>query len=288
MGSYVLYLLMLAFVALIFAYFSGTLVFRERKLYMLLVSVGFYLLMGSSLMEVWGDKMTWSEWAIGLNAALVAIGVASIGTGALFREAQHMEDPQRIEILAKVFIGISVAMGAILAASGGTSHTIVGPEGVSGATISGSFSYLGPAGWVLGAPLMVGAVLMSWIGARAAMTRKDARGFWLMGAGVLLLLWPFDVWFNDLPLSPAFMMMAITMTYFGFQLPKEGEGIEEDEHSRDDAMNDPSQDNGPAPWVKEAITAHKADIDDVGPSGDSDDGVGIGDEAIGPDDPEEG
>lgn len=287
MGSYVLYLLMQAFVALIFAYFSGTLVFRERKLYMLLACLGFYLLMGSSLIEVWGDKMTWSEWAIGLNAAMVVIGVASISTGALLREAQHMEDPQRIEMLAKVFIGISVAMGAILAASGGTSHIIVEPEGVRGATFSGSFSYLGPAGWVLGAPLMVGAVLLAWLGARAAMTRRDARGFWLMGAGVLFLLWPFDVWFNGLPLSPALMMMAITMTYFGFQLPKEGEGDEEDERARDDAVEDPSQDDGPAPWVKEAITAQKTDIDDVGPSGDGDDGVGISNETTaGPDDTE--
>lgn len=286
MGSYVLYLLMQAFVALVFAYFSGTLVFRERKLYMLLVSVGFYLLMGSSLMEVWGDKMTWSEWAIGLNAALVVTGVASIGTGALLREARHMVDPQRVEMLAKVFIGISVAMGAILAASGGTSHTIVEPEGVAGATISGSFSYLGPAGWVLGAPLMVGAVLLAGIGARTAMTGRDARGFWLIGAGVLFLLWPFDVLFNDLPLSPALLMMAITMTYFGFQLPKEGEGDDEDERTRDDAVEDPSQDDGPAPWVKEAIAARKADIDDIGPSGDGDDGVGIGNGSTGPDDTE--
>ena len=292
MGNYVLYLLMQAFVALIFAYFSGTLLFRERRLYMLLVCVGFYLLMGSALMEVWGDRAGWTEVAIGANAALVATGIASFGAGALIRETRLMEEPGRIVMMAQVFIGISAVMGLVLATTSGTSDAIVEPNTVSTAAISGTFSHLGPVGWALGSMLFVGAILMSWLGVGSIMTRKDIRGIWLMGAGVLFLLWPFDVLWNDLPLSPAIILMATAMTFFGFQLPKEGEGGAGAEGDGDKGDDGP-EDEGLAPWVKEAIAAQRAketidpEDEDGGPEEREEGSDGEDEETKGPSDPEE-
>jgi hypothetical protein len=262
MGSYVLYILTQAFVALIVAYFSGTLVFRERRLYMLLVSLGLYLILGSTLVEVWGDKAGWEAWAIGLNAALVATGVSFIGTGALLREADHMDEPPRSEAIAKVLIGVSALTGAFLASSGGSSDSIVDSGAITGVEISGTFSHLGPLGWALGSVLFAGALIMAWMGARAILARGDSRGFWLMGAAVLFLLWPFDLSLARLPLAPAILMMALIMTYFGFQLQKE----EEEEGSgatKGDGMDEADPDvaegeaEGPAPWVREAIAARE-------------------------------
>ncbi|UCC93514.1 MAG: hypothetical protein JSW25_02280 [Thermoplasmata archaeon] len=279
MGSYVLYILMQAFVALILAYFSGTLVFRERRLYMLLVAVGFYLILGATLVEVWGDKAGWEAWAIGLNAALVATGVAAIGAGALLREAPSMEASGLVDTVAKVFIGISAVMGVVLASSGGTSEAIVDPTGILGIEISGGFSHLGNAGWALASPFFVGGLMMAWMGARGGMARGDARGFWLMAAGVLFLLWPFDIQMAQLPLAPAFLMMALTMTYFGFQLPKEGEGDAEGEPEGEER----DEPDGPAPWVKEAIAASREGSVDEG-SDEREDLEGGGEE----EDPDEG
>jgi hypothetical protein len=259
MGSYVLYLLTQAFVALIFAYFSGTLLFSQRRLHMLLVCAGFYLLMGSALMEVWGDRAGWTAWAIGANAAMVATGVASFGAGALLREADQMEDRELIVNVAKVFIGISVIVGVALATSGGTSEAIVDLGPGAGASISGTFSHLGPVGWALGSPVFIGALLMSWLGVRSIITRKDIKGAWLPGAGVLFLLWPFDVWFHDLPLSPAIILMATAMTYFGFKLPSEGEDGVDGEGNKDKEREDGDpEEDGLAPWVREAIAARQA------------------------------
>ncbi|UCC93598.1 MAG: hypothetical protein JSW25_02750 [Thermoplasmata archaeon] len=261
MGSYVLYLLMQAFVTLIFAYFSGTLVFKERKLYMLLFSLGFYMMMCSALVEVWGDRAGWTATGVGLNAALVATGVAVIGTGAVMREAGDMEHGDQMDIMAKVFLGVAVVMGILLAVSGGYSSSIVDEESLMGAEISGAFSHLGPAGWALGIPLFIGGVLLAWMGARRGLAHRDIRGFWLMGAGVLYLLWPFDIWLNELPLAPAILLMAMTMTYFGFQPPKEDEEKAKEEKAEegpDEPVEDGSRDDdGPAPWVKEAIAAQK-------------------------------
>ncbi len=271
MGSYVLYLLMQAFVALIFAYFSGTLVFKERKLYMLLASLGFYLMMGSALVEVWGDRAGWTAANVGLNAAMVATGVAVIGAGALSREARHMENGQRMNMLVYVFLGIAAVTGVALAVFGGSSTSIVDEAAVLGAEISGAFSHLGPAGWALGSPLFVGGTLLAWMGARMVMVRQDIQGFWFMGAGVLYLLWPFDIWVNDLPLTPTILLMAMTMTYFGLQLPGEGDeegdvkkdggkkgDVEQVEDAKDGDGGAEMDDDGPAPWVREAIAAREA------------------------------
>jgi hypothetical protein len=276
MGSYVLYIMMQAFVALILAYFSGTLVFRERRLYMLVVCIGFYIILGSTLVEVWGDKAGWTAWAIGLNAGLMAIGVAAIGTGALLRETDDMDRSTLFDMVAKVFIGISAIMGAVLASSGGTSESIVDPDSIAGIEISGAFTHMGPAGWALGSPLLIGGIIMAWMGARGGLARGDARGFYLMGAGVLLLLWPFDLQMAQLPLSPAFLMMGLTTAYFGFQLPHEEEGVgDRGKKGRDEGKDDDQgghDDDRPAPWVREVIAAKEATDPIEGPEGEDDDG----------------
>ncbi len=268
MGNYVLYLMMQAFVALIFAYFSGTLLFRQRRLYMLLACAGFYLLMGSALMEVWGDKAGWTPWAIGANAALVATGVAAFGAGALLREADGMADPVMAGNVARVFIGASVVMGVILATTGGTSDAIVRPGDLPDADISGSFGHLGPAGWALGSPVLVGALALSWLGMRAFTLRRQMGGLWFVAGGVLFLLWPFDMWAGGLPLSPAIFMLATAMTYFGFQSPGEEEGGATDDGVGDE---DGEPEGDTAPWVREIVAVQGS----LGPAGteDSEDGA---------------
>jgi hypothetical protein len=272
MGSYVLYLLMQAFVALVFAYFSGTLVFKERRPYMMLVSVGFYLLMGSALLEVWGDRGGYEAWAIGLNAALVATAVALMGAGALLRESVHMDDPETMERLSWALVVASAVMGAVLAAGSGSSSSFVDATDALTVEISGAFSLLGPAGWALGTPLFAGAALLTWLGIRGGLVRQELRTLWLLGAGVLFLLWPFNIHFLGVPLSPSLMMMGITMAFFGFQLPKadDGEGEAVGEGGGDAGEDAPPDDDGtdagerrehgdddeePSPWVKEIIEA---------------------------------
>jgi hypothetical protein len=243
MGSYVLYLLTQAFIALIFAYFSGTLLFKDRRPYMFLVALGFYLLMGAALVEVWGDRAGWETWMVGLNAALVATSVALLGSGALMRESEHMDDPPRTVNLAWVLVVASAVMGAALAVTSGSSSSVVDGEVIEDIEISGAFSHLGPVGWALGAPLLLGAALLIWLGIRGALVRQDLKGFWAVGAGVMFLLWPFNLELAGLPLSPSVMMMGITMAFFGFQIPKEDENDETiegdgDEEARADKGSD--------------------------------------------------
>lgn len=258
MGNYVLYLMMQAFVALIFAYFSGTLLFRQRRLYMLLACAGFYLLMGSALLEVWGDKAGWTPWAIGANAALVATGVAAFGAGALLREAEGMADPVMAGNVARVFIGVAAVMGVVLATTGGTSDAIVRPGALPDANISGSFGHLGPAGWALGSPVLVGALALSWLGMRAFALRRELGGLWFVAGGVLFLLWPFDMWAASLPLSPAIFMLATATTYFGFQSSSEEEEVAADDGGKDEG----EPDGGTAPWVMEAAEAQGSVVSD--------------------------
>jgi hypothetical protein len=281
MGNYVLYLLMQAFVALIFAYFVGTILFKERRLYVALVSAGFYLLMGSTLVELSGDRGGWTVAGIGLNAALVSVGIAAVGSGALLRESRDMEEIKRMETIGLLFIGVAAAMGAVLALGADRYASFVDPDDVVGVTISGAFTHLGRAGWALGSPLFVGALLIIWMGVRSVVVRGDSRGLWLMFGGVLFLLWPFDVWLGDLPLAPTFLLFAIALTFFGFQLPKpdveeeEGDGDKDvtgtEEPGNDDGDDD--GDDGPAPWVREVIEGTRGD----GEMGDGDTGDGPSD-----------
>jgi hypothetical protein len=283
MGSYVLYLLTQAFVALIFAYFSGTLVFRDRRPSTYLVSLGLYLLMGSALLEVWGDRGGWEAWALGLNAALVATSAALIGTGALMRESDHMEDPALMMNLGLALVVVAGVMGTALAIASGRSSSVVEGDDILGLEISGGFSHLGRAGWALGAPLFAGAALLIWMGIWGALVRRDPRGFWQVGAGVMFLLWPFHLLLLEVPLSPSLMMMGITMAYFGFQPPKgqePGEGDDDPGRGTGDVGGPvgPGEDapsGGPddveegvphAPWVREAIEgrAREEPVEDAG------------------------
>ncbi len=259
MGNYVLYLLTQAFIALIFAYFSGTLLFRERRPYMFLACIGFYLLMGSALLEVWGDRAGWDAWAIGLNAAIVATSVALLGASALMREASEMEGEERTTRLAFLVVVVSSLLGVALASMANSTDLVVDPERALEAQISGAFSHLGPVGWALGAPLFVGASLLALMGSRIAFAKGDVKGLWFLSAAVLFILWPFNFEVAGLPMSPTFMMMAIVTSYFGFQLQEdEGEGGTDDVEDPE-AGTGPGdrqeEDEGPAPWVREAIAA---------------------------------
>jgi hypothetical protein len=261
MGSYVLYLLMQAFVTMIFAYFSGTLALQSRKLPTMLVSAGFYLIMGSALLELWGDRGGWEAWALGLNAALVATSVALIGGGILLMKAPGMPDPSLADSLAKLFIVGSALMGAALAASAGSSSAVVDPKGATGIEISGTFTHLGPVGWVLGAPLLIGAVLLVWMGIRTAFVRSEVREAWFVGSGALFLVWPFDLHVGGVPLGPSILMLAVATTYFGNQPPKGQEDVPEGEREEPEGPDDDDGNGDLAPWVREAIAAHAAEHD---------------------------
>lgn len=269
MGNYVLYLLMQAFVALIFAYFSGTLVFQNRKLHMLMVSLGFYLLMGSALMELWGDRAGWEAWALGLNVALVATSVALMGAGGLLKDAPDMSHPVELDMLAKVLAGASILMGAVLASTAGWSDSVVDAGGIAGAEISGAFDHLGPVGWVLASTLFIGSSLLIWLGIRTSFVLAQIRGLWYVGAGILFLLWPFNIHLGGLPLSPSFMMLALAMAYFGFAPTKELEGGTGEDDGDVDGEDEETKDGGPeglAPWVREAIADKGPEDEDLDPA----------------------
>jgi len=248
MGNYVLYLLMQAFVTMILAYFAGTRVLERRVLPVILPAVGLYLLMGSSLVEVWGDRAGWTAWAIGGNAALVTIAVALVGAGALLGAAPDMERSEAVSRLASLFAVAAVALGVTLAATGGGSEAVVDPTGMMDAEISGGFRHLGVAGWAMGTPLFIGAALASWMGARTFVVRGRTNGAWLVCAGGLFLVWPLDPWFAGLPLAPAILIFAVSTVHFGLQNEKEGEA--------ESASSVGGEEAGVAPWVREALDAN--------------------------------
>lgn len=268
MGNYVLYLLMQAFVTMIFAYFAGTRAIQRKGLPVVLPTLGLYLLMGSSLLEVWGDRAGWTAWAIGANAAMVSVAVSSLGSGALLASAPLMERPDLARRLALLVLLVSVAAGAVLASVGAGSEALVDPSGIPGAEISGGFSHLGTVGWALGSPLLAGAALVSWMGARAFVARGRPSGLWLVGTGGLFLVWPLDPWVAGLPLAPAALIFAVCMAHFGLDSVEDdegevgrepsgppGEGPSIDGREDDGPPREGSEEGGMAPWVREAISA---------------------------------
>ncbi len=227
MATFVLYLLMQAFGAMLFAYFTGILAMKERRAYLALLSLGMYLIMVAALIELWGDRSGWTPTGLGLYVGLVSTAVASIGAGCFLREIDHMEDAERLALFAYVLVIAAAIMGAILALGAGSSDSIVRSGEAIGRGLSGGYTKLGAAGWALGSPLFIGAILIAFSGLRAALTRDDGRGFWLLAAGVLFMLWPFDLGSEVLPLTPTIMLLALAMTYLGFQ-PSDEEDEEED------------------------------------------------------------
>lgn len=286
MATYVLYLLMQAFGAMLFAYFTGILAMKERRAYLILVSLGLYLIMVAALIELWGDRSGWTPTGLGLYLGLVSTGVASIGAGCFLREIDHMEDAEGLAKFAYILVIAAAIMGAILALGAGSSDSIVRSGEAIGRGLSGGYTKLGPAGWVLGSPLFIGAILIAFSGLRAALTRDDGRGFWLLAAGVLFLLWPFDLGLEVLPLTPTFMLIALAMTYLGFQTTDEEEeddGATEDEKEKGigkappDEEEDENEDEAPSfkKALEEAGSSFNEDIDN-GPEGPSDEGADEG------------
>ncbi len=256
MATFVLYLLMQAFGAMLFAYFTGILAMRERRAYMALLSLGMYLIMVAALIELWGDRSGWTPTGLGLYVGLVSTAVASIGAGCFLREIDHMEDAERLVLLSYVLVIAAAIMGAILALGAESSDSIVRSGEAVGRGLSGGYTKLGAAGWALGSPLFIGAILIAFSGLRAAFTRDDGRGFWLLAAGVLFLLWPFDLGTEVLPLTPTIMLLALAMTYLGFQPSDKEEEVE-------DGAADDKDEMGGEPASKDE---QEADEEDEAPS----------------------
>ncbi len=260
MATFVLYLLMQAFGAMLFAYFTGILAMKERRAYMALLSLGMYLIMVAALIELWGDRSGWTPTGLGLYVGLVSTGIASIGAGCFLREIDHMEDAERLALLSYVLVIAAAIMGAILALGAESSDSIVRSGEAIGRGLSGGYTKLGAAGWALGSPLFIGAILIAFSGLRAAFTRDDGRGFWLIAAGVLFLLWPFDLGTEVLPLTPTIMLLALAMTYLGFQ-PSDKEEEEDGDGAADDteemggepASKDEEEAEDEAPSFKRAL-----------------------------------
>lgn len=217
MGSYVLYLLAQAFGTLVFAYLAGSMAFKDRRPALVLVALGLYLFMGAGLLELSGDRSGWTRSGIGLYAGLVSMGVCCIGVGSTLRESESMEDSGKVRLLALALLVAGAVTALVLAALAGASTSVVMEWDGADKGISGAYSQLGPAGWALGSPLLIGAVLVIVAGLRAALARKDGGGFWLLTAGVLYLIWPFDIWLAGLPLAPMFLLLGSSTTYLGYQ-----------------------------------------------------------------------
>ncbi len=301
MATFVLYLLMQAFGAMLFAYFTGILAMKERRAYMVLLSLGMYLIMVAALIELWGDRSGWTPTGLGLYVGLVSTGVASIGAGCFLREIDHMEDAERLALFSYVLVIAAAIMGAILALGAGSSDSIVRSGEAIGRGLSGGYTKLGAAGWALGSPLFIGAILIAFSGLRAALTRDDGRGFWLLAAGVLFLLWPFDLGTEVLPLTPTIMLLALAMTYLGFQPSDEEEEGEEDGAADDKeemgggepASKDEEETEEEAPSFKRALEEAGSSFEEdtyegiVTPSDEeADEEVDEGDEAVEKDDGE--
>ncbi len=257
MATYVLYLLMQAFGAMLFAYFTGILAMKERRAYMWLVSLGLYLIMVAALIELWGDRSGWTPTGLGLYVGLVSTGVASIGAGCFLRETDHMEDGERLAKFSYILVIAAAIMGAILTLGADSSDNLVKSGEAIGRGLSGGYTSLGPVGWILGSPLFIGALLIAFSGLRAIMTRNDGRGSWLLAAGVLFLLWPFDLGLEVLPLTPTFMLLALAMTYLGFQPTEEekeeGDTNDDEQKEAEEAPEDEEEVADEAPSFKKAL-----------------------------------
>ncbi len=293
MATYVLYLLMQAFGAMLFAYFTGILAVKERRAYLALLSLGLYLIMVAALIELWGDRSGWTPTGLGLYVGLVSTGVASIGAGCFLREIDHMEDAERLALLSYVLVIAAAIMGAILTLGAESSDSIVRSGEAIGRGLSGGYTKLGAAGWALGSPLFIGAVLIAFSGLRAVLTRDDGRGFWLLAAGVLFLLWPFDLGLEVLPLTPTIMLLALAMTYLGFQPTdgKEEDGAADDEEEKggEPASPDEEEAEDEAPSFKKALEEAGSSFDEDTYEGivtPSEEGADEGDEQVEKDDGE--
>ena len=233
MGSYVLYVLMQAIVALGCAYAAGTLAIKKRRWTFLLLAVGMYLVLSATLTEIWTDRFDWGTGTLGLYLTLVCAGVLSIGVGLLVREMHDDEEDEGLPPIAMLILLVGVLM-AVAIVLGSGSESVVDPVADTMSGLAGGFSNLGPAGIVLALPMVIGAVLIIITGARASLVRGDRRGLWLWMAGILLVLWPLDIEVGRVPMNPALLMFALVLVYFGFQPPKEKEGGREREGAQEE------------------------------------------------------
>ncbi|MCK5252075.1 MAG: hypothetical protein KAQ96_03965, partial [Thermoplasmata archaeon] len=245
--------------------------------------------MVAALIELWGDRSGWTPTGLGLYVGLVSTAVASIGAGCFLREIDHMEDAERLALLSYVLVIAATIMGAILALSAESSDSIVRSGEAIGRGLSGGYTKLGAVGWALGSPLFIGAVLIAFSGLRAALTRADGRGFWLLAAGVLFLLWPFNLGLEVLPLTPTIMLLALAMTYLGFQPTdwkeeEDGAADDEEEKSIEQAHADEEEAEDEASSFTKSLEKAGGSFDegiDEGTVGPREEGTEEGDEPVG-------
>lgn len=244
MGSFVLYVLTQAVGGLAFAVALGTLAAKDRREHLVLATAGLYLIMGATLVEVGADRHGWTPTSVGIYLAFISMGVAIIGAGAILRNAAGMERHREVTLVARGLVVVAALTGAVMALTGGAMEQVVDSDSVIGAETGGGYSHLGPLGLALGLPLFLGAAMVVLSGARSVLAGGDSRGVWLWCAGILYLLWPFDIWVAELPLTPALILLAGAMVYFGFQ-PKaaaEGEGEGTDAGPKEEYVTGPSED----------------------------------------------
>jgi hypothetical protein len=217
MGELALYLLAQAVGTLGFAYALGTVAFKQRVLPTVMAAAGIYAMMVAALVEVGADRFGWSPTSLGVDYALVTIGVAAVGSGSFLKHFGTGKGWTRERLLALGVLAAAVACGLALIALAGSSEALVDPVGLGVKGSSDGYSHLKPAGRAMGAPLVLAAAMMVLAGSMGALKRRDSSAVWLWIGGVLFILWPLDLRYISVTLMPALLLLGAACTYFGFQ-----------------------------------------------------------------------
>ena len=241
MGELALYLLAQAVGTLGFAYALGTVAFKQRELPAIMAAAGIYAMMGAALVEVGADRFGWSATSLGIDYALVTIGVAAAGSGAFLKHFDTGKGWTRERLLAIGVLAAAVACGLALVALAGSSEALVDPAGLGIKGSSAGYSHLRPAGRAMGAPLVLAAAMMVLAGSMGALRRKDPSAIWFWIGGVLFALWPLDLKLVSITLMPALLLLGAACTYFGFQPRKpkattEGDGADSSKSARESGV----------------------------------------------------
>jgi len=243
MGELALYLFAQAVGTLGFAYALGTVAFKQRALPTVMAAAGIYAMMGAALVEVGADRLGWSPTSIGIDYALVTIGVAAAGSGSFLKHFDTGKGWTRERLLALGVLVAALACGLALVALADSSGALVDPAGLGAKGSSDGRSHLMPAGRAMGAPMVLAAAMMVLAGSMGTLRRKDASAVWLWIGGVLFLLWPLDLRLVSVTLMPALLLLGAACTYFGFQpkRPKVAPEGKEGEGSNSARESEPSE-----------------------------------------------
>jgi hypothetical protein len=216
MGELALYLLAQAVGTLGFAYALGTVAFKQRAPPAVMAAAGLYALMGAALVEVGADRFGWSATSLGLDYALVTIGVAAVGSGSFLKNLDTGRGWTRERLVAIAVLAAAVVCGLALITLAGSSEALVDPAGLGVKGSTDGYSHLKLAGRATGAPLLLAGAMMVLAGSTGVLKRRDLGAIWLWIGGVLFMLWPFDLRVISMPLMPALLLLGAACTYFGF------------------------------------------------------------------------